>query len=191
MNNNHDPKNSQDINKWNTIYRQNMYENPWIRVSEDMVVNPSDKPGIYGTIHFKNLAIGIIPIDQEGNTYLVGQYRYPLDIYSWEIPMGGGSLANSPLESAKRELQEETGFTANKWTEIAKVHTSNSVTDEEGIVYIAEELQAGETNFDETEDLQIKKVSLAEAVEMVMNNEITDSISMVGLLKVARLRNLK
>ncbi|OJJ21867.1 DNA mismatch repair protein MutT [marine bacterium AO1-C] len=168
-----------------------MYENPWIRVSEDMVVNPSNKPGIYGTIHFKNLAIGIIPIDEEGNTYLVGQYRYPLDIYSWEIPMGGGNHANDPLESAKRELQEETGFTANKWTEIAKVHTSNSVTDEEGIVYIAEELQAGETNFDETEDLQVKKVSLAEAVEMVMNNEITDSISMIGLLKVARLRNLK
>ncbi|HAS47003.1 MAG TPA: DNA mismatch repair protein MutT [Microscillaceae bacterium] len=168
-----------------------MYENPWIRVSEDMVVNPSNKPGIYGTIHFKNLAIGIIPIDEEGNTYLVGQYRYPLDIYSWEIPMGGGRHENDPLESAKRELQEETGFTANKWTQIATIHTSNSVTDEEGIVYIAEELQAGETDFDETEDLQIKKVSLAEAVEMVMNNEITDSISMIGLLKVARLRNLK
>ena len=191
MDKHNDPKNDQNINKWNRIYRQKMYENPWIRVSEDMIVNPSNKPGIYGVVHFKNLAIGIIPIDEDGNTYLVGQYRYPLDIYSWEIPMGGGHKDNDSLESAKRELQEETGFTANKWTEIATVHTSNSVTDEEGIVYIAEELQAGETNFDETEDLQIKKVSLAEAVEMVMNNEITDSISVIGLLKVARLRNLK
>lgn len=187
---NNNQKESQQ-NKWNKIYTKQMYDNPWIRVSEDMVVNPSNKPGIYGTIHFKNLAIGIIPIDAEGNTYLVGQYRYPLDIYSWEIPMGGGNRANDPLESAKRELQEETGFTANKWTEIATIHTSNSVTDEHGIVYIAEELEAGETNFDETEDLQIKKVTLAEAIDMVMSDEITDSISMIGLLKVARLRNIK
>lgn len=182
--------NSGQTNTWNTIYRQQMYENPWIAVAEDMVVNPSGKPGIYGTIHFKNKAIGIIPIDDEGCTYLVGQYRYPLDIYSWEIPMGGGKLSNDVLESAKRELKEETGFTANKWTEIATVHTSNSVTDEEGIVYIAEELTAGETDFDETEDLQIKKVHLSEAIEMVMNSEITDSISVIGLLKVARLRKL-
>jgi 8-oxo-dGTP pyrophosphatase MutT (NUDIX family) len=104
--------------------------------------------------------------------------------------MGGGNLENDVLESAKRELKEETGFTANKWTEIATVHTSNSVTDEEGVVYIAEELEAGKTEFDETEDLKIKKVHISEAIEMVMNNEITDSISMVGLLKVARLRKI-
>ena len=190
MNNSIENNKEEVINPWNTVFRRQMYDNPWITISEDMVVNASGKPGIYGTVHFKNIAIGIIPIDSEGYTYLVGQYRYPLDIYSWEIPMGGGKLENDVLESAKRELKEETGFTANKWTEISKVHTSNSVTDEEGIVYIAEELEAGETEFDETEDLQIKKVHISEAIEMVMNNEITDSISVIGLLKAARLRKL-
>jgi 8-oxo-dGTP pyrophosphatase MutT (NUDIX family) len=192
MNSSADNNNAKEavVNPWNTVYRQEMYDNPWISVAQDMVVNASGKPGIYGTVHFKNKAIGIIPIDSEGYTYLVGQYRYPLDIYSWEIPMGGGNLENDVLESAKRELKEETGFTANKWTEIATVHTSNSVTDEEGVVYIAEELEAGKTEFDETEDLKIKKVHISEAIEMVMNNEITDSISMVGLLKVARLRKI-
>ncbi len=177
-------------NPWQIVSSRDIYENPWISVKEDQVINPSGNPGIYGTVHFKNKAIGIIPIDDEGNTYLVGQYRYPLDEYSWEIPMGGGAIEIDILDSAQRELKEETGFLAKKWTNIARIHTSNSVTDEEGFVFLAEELIEGETEFEDTEDLRIKKVSLKEAVRMVMDQEITDSISVAGILKVARLREI-
>lgn len=177
-------------NPWKILSTKEIYENAWIKVAEDQVINPAGNPGIYGTVHFKNKAIGIIPIDENGDTYLVGQYRYPLNEYSWEIPMGGGKIDIDILESAQRELKEETGFTAEKWTMIARIHTSNSVTDEEGFVYLAENLTAGETEFEETEDLLIKKVSIAEAVRMVMDNEITDSLSVGGILKVARLLNI-
>lgn len=170
-------------NPWTTLSTCHIYQNPWISLREDQVLNPKGGQGIYGVVSFKNKAIGIIPIDGEGYTYLVGQYRYALNEYSWEIPMGGGLVENDILESAKRELQEETGFTAAKWTNICRLHTSNSVTDEEGFVFLAQELTAGETAFEETEDLQIKRVPFAEAVRMAMNNEITDAISVAGILK--------
>ncbi|WP_266204259.1 NUDIX domain-containing protein [Pontibacter kalidii] len=172
-------------NPWTTLSSEPVYQNPWIKVREDKVLTPSGSEGIYGVVSMKNKAIGIIPIDDEGYTYLIGQYRYPLHEYSWEIPMGGGLLEHDILESAKRELQEETGFTAAKWTNICRLHTSNSVTDEEGFVFLAEELTAGETAFEETEVLHIKKVPFKEAVRMALNNEITDAISVAGILKAA------
>jgi 8-oxo-dGTP pyrophosphatase MutT (NUDIX family) len=178
-----------ETNPWLTKKIKPIYSNPWINVEEHDVLNPAGNPGIYGKVHFKNKAIGIIPLDAKGNTYLVGQYRYTLEEYCWEIPMGGGPLETDLLESAKRELKEETGFSANKWTEIMRIHTSNSVTDEEGFVYLAEELTAGQTEFEETEVLYLKKLPLVEAIEMVMQGEITDAISIAGLLKVAKLRN--
>jgi 8-oxo-dGTP pyrophosphatase MutT (NUDIX family) len=177
----------QHPNPWKTLSTRPLYNNPWISVREDQVLNPKGGKGIYGVVHFKNKAIGIIPVDEEGYTWLVGQYRYALEEYCWEIPMGGGPLEIDILESAKRELKEETGFTAARWTMIARIHTSNSVTDEEGFVFLAEGLTPGETAPEETEDLVVRKVHLREAVEMVMDNRITDSISVGGLLKVARL----
>lgn len=177
-------------NPWQTLSSQDVYDNPWIHVREDKVINPSGGNGIYGVVQFKNKAIGIIPIDNEGNTYLVGQYRYALNEYSWEIPMGGGAVGVDILLSAQRELKEETGFEAQRWTNIARIHTSNSVTDEEGFVFLAEELTAGETEPEETEDLRIWKLPLREAIEMAMDNRITDGISVAGLLKVGRLLGL-
>ncbi|MDX5346452.1 MAG: NUDIX hydrolase [Hymenobacteraceae bacterium] len=174
-------------NPWQTLSTKPVYENPWIKVREDQVINPRGGKGIYGVVSFKNKAIGVIPVDQEGNTYLVGQHRYSLDEYSWEIPMGGGPVEGDVLESAKRELKEETGFTANQWECIMRIHTSNSVTDEEGFVYLALDLIPGETEFDHTEDLQIKKLPFAAAVDMVMNGEITDAISVAGILKAEKL----
>jgi 8-oxo-dGTP pyrophosphatase MutT (NUDIX family) len=175
-------------NPWKTLSTRPLYDNPWISVREDQVINPKGGKGIYGVVHFKNKAIGIIPVDEEGYTWLVGQYRYALEEYCWEIPMGGGPLAIDILESAKRELKEETGFTAARWTMIARIHTSNSVTDEEGFVFLAEDLTPGETAPEETEELTIRKVHLREAVAMVMDNRITDSISVGGILKAARLK---
>lgn len=171
-------------NPWEKLSKKIVYENDWIRVQEDIVLNPSGNEGIYGTIHFKNRAIAIVPIDSEGNTYLVGQYRYPLDIYSWELPMGGGLLADDDLGSAQRELKEETGLVAKNWKNISTIHTSNSVTDESGYIFLATNLHQKEAEPEDTEDLKVIKIPFQKAVEMVMNNEITDSISIAGILKV-------
>ncbi len=176
-----------DHNPWKCKSTRMIYENPWIKVEEDQVTRPNGSEGIYGRVHFKNKAIGIIPIDDKQNTWLVGQFRYTLNEYSWEIPMGGVPLNADTLEGAKRELKEETGLSAELWTQILKIHTSNSVTDEYGFVFIAEELSQGEMEWDETEELLIKKLPLSEAIEMVMRGEITDSLSIAGLLKVDKI----
>jgi len=173
-------------NPWQVLSTEAKYHNPWISVREDQVVNPGGGRGIYGVVSMKNKAIGIVPVDADGNTWLVGQYRYPLKEYSWEIPMGGGPVELDVLESARRELREETGLLASRWTNIARLHTSNSVTDEEGFVFLAEDLEQGEVEPEETEDLRLWKLPLAEAVEMVMNNQITDAVSVAGLLKAEK-----
>ena len=173
-------------NPWHTLSSEIKYHNPWISVREDQVQNPGGGRGVYGVVTMKNKALGIVPVDAEGNTWLVGQYRYPLNEYSWEIPMGGGLVELDILESAQRELKEETGLTAARWTRIARLHTSNSVTDEEGFVYLAEDLTQGELEPEETEDLRLWKLPLAEAIRMVMDDRITDGISVAGLLKAEK-----
>ena len=176
-------------NPWHTLDSTTAYDNNWLTVRHENVLTPAGTPGIYGVVSFKNKAIGIVPIDADGNTYLVGQYRYPLNEYSWEIPEGGCPLGTDPLESAKRELQEETGFVAATWTQIARIHTSNSATDEEGFIYIAQDLTPGPDDPEETERLQVRKLPLSEAVQMVMRSEITDAISMTGLLMASKILN--
>lgn len=178
-------------NPWVTLSSKIIYQNPWIVIREDEIINPAGNNGIYGVVSFKNKAIGIVALDNEHYTYLVGQYRYPLQEYSWEIPEGGCLIGEEqPLEAAKRELKEETGFTAQKWTLISRMHTSNSVTDEEGFLYLAEELEAGIADPEETERLLVKKVLLTDAIAMIMNDEITDSLSSIALLKTARLKKI-
>ncbi len=177
-------------NPWRTLESKQIYENDWIVLSEHQVINPNGNKGIYGKVSFKNIAIGIIPLDQNGDTWLVGQYRYTLDEYSWEIPMGGGLLSIDPLVSAKRELLEETGIIANKWTRILKIHTSNSVTDEVGFVFLAEDLLQSNPEYDDTEKIEIMKLPFKKAYEMVINNKITDSISMAGILKLGKILDL-
>lgn len=173
-------------NNWVTQQSKTVYENPWIQVEHRDVLTPAGTPGIYGVVKFKNKAIGIVPIDDEGFIYLVGQYRYPLGEYSWEIPEGGGSLGEDALDTAKRELKEETGLAADEWRYLGRIHTSNSVTDEEGFIYLAQALQQGDAEPEETEELRVRKIPLSEAVEMVMRSEITDSISICGILMAAR-----
>ncbi|GAB3278654.1 hypothetical protein GCM10027347_53160 [Larkinella harenae] len=177
-------------NPWKTLTSTIAYENNWLKIRHEDVITPSNTPGIYGVVSFKNKAVVVVPIDQEGYTYLVGQYRYPLDEYSWEVPEGGAPIGTDLLESARRELKEETGLEAAQWTMIGRIHTSNSATDEEGFLYIAEELSQGTHEPEETEQLQIRRVSLSDAVQMVMNSEITDALSVCALLKVARLKQL-
>lgn len=177
-------------NPWKKQSSKRIYDNPWITLEEDQVINPGGGLSHYGKVLFKNFAVGIIPLDQKQNTWLVGQWRYTLNEYSWEIPMGGGSMSKPILQSAKRELKEETGLSAEKWTEFLKMHTSNSVTNEVGFAFLAEGLTQGQTEFEETEDLDIRKLPFADAHRMVMNGEITDSLSMVAILKLGRMLNL-
>jgi 8-oxo-dGTP pyrophosphatase MutT (NUDIX family) len=174
-------------NPWRDIEAREVYDNPWIHLSEHKVVNPSGGHSMYGKVHFKKYALGIVALDEDMHTWLVGQWRYPLNHYSWEIPMGGGLLEVDRLLSAQRELKEETGITATHWEEVISIHLSNCVSDEVGYGYLARGLSFGETNFDETEDLDILKLPFQEAVEMVMKGEITDSLSVATLLKLDKI----
>ncbi len=173
----------EEDNPWKTLESEVKYDNNWIRLTEYQVINPSGGAGIYGEVHFKNYAIGILPLDENYNTWLVGQYRYPLKAYSWEIPEGGGPFHELPLESARRELLEETGLSAKKWQEIQRMHLSNSVSDELAIIYIARDLIQGIAMPEETEELVVKKIPFNEVYQMVLNGEITDSMTIAGVLK--------
>ncbi|AFK05254.1 NUDIX hydrolase [Emticicia oligotrophica DSM 17448] len=181
---------NENINPWKILDSEVRYENNWIQVVHQNVINPSGGKGIYGVVNFKNIAVGVVPIDKEGYTWLVGQYRFPLNEYSWEIPEGGCPDGEEVLETAKRELKEETGLIAQKWQLISKLHTSNSVCNEVAYIFLAEDLTQSESQPEDTEQLQVKKVLLKEALEMVLSDEITDSMSVAGILKVARLKGL-
>ncbi len=170
-------------NPWTTLSERSIYQNPWIRLSHREVITPGGKPGIYGVVQFQNLAIGVVPIDAENHTWLVGQYRYALDRYSWEIPEGGCPIGTDPLAAASRELAEETGITAQQWTKIANFDLSNSVTDETGMVFIARELSFGDPSPEDTEEITVKRLPFSEAVDMVLQGEITDALSIIGLLR--------
>jgi 8-oxo-dGTP pyrophosphatase MutT (NUDIX family) len=172
-------------NPWTVTSRTTAYDNPWIRVDHHEVLNPAGKPGVYGVVHFKNHAIGVVPIDEAGNIILVGQYRFPHAAYSWEIPEGGGRAGTSILESARRELREECGVTAGSWLEIVGMDLSNSVTDEKGTVFLAWELSHGTAEPDDSEQLHVARVPFREALGRVKRGEIRDSLSVAAIFKVA------
>lgn len=171
-------------NPWTILSEKEVYENPWLSLIHHDVINPGGGTGIYGKVHFKNLAIGIVPLDEEGFTWLVGQYRFPLNEFTWEIPEGGGPLGTDPLMHAKRELEEETGMVAEDWMEIQQLALSNSVTDEKGIIYLARKLRQGVAAPEETEQLTLRKIHFSELVKMVEAGTVTDSLTVVAVLKV-------
>ncbi len=171
------------INLWKRLSTKVVYENPWIKVNHDEVITPRGFAGIYGRVNFKNLAIAIVPIDADGFTWLVGQYRYTIDQYSWEVVEGGGPLNEDPLVSAQRELQEEIGGLAKKWELIHEFYTSNSVCNEKSLVYIARDLTFTEKAPDETELLKVRKIHITKAIEMAYNNEINESLAAIALMK--------
>jgi 8-oxo-dGTP pyrophosphatase MutT (NUDIX family) len=176
------------VNPWTVLAEQTVYDNPWIRVTAYDVLNPSGGKGIYGKVHFKNLAIGVIPIDEDWNTWLVGQYRFVLNAYSWEMPEGGGPLGIDPLESAQRELLEETGLVAEEWTEIQRLHLSNSVSDELSILYLARNFTQQAPAPEETEQLVVRKVPFDEVCRMVEEGKITDAMTVTAVLKIQLMR---
>ena len=172
-----------EANPWTTLGTRTVYENPWITVREDDVTRPDGAPGIYGVVQFKNRAIGVLAVEEDGSIWLVGQHRYPFNAYSWEIPEGGGPLGEPPLEAAKRELREETGLAAEHWERLGgDIHLSNSVCDEVGILYRASGLTRGESEPEGTERLSVRRVPWPEALGMVARGEITDSLSIIAIL---------
>jgi 8-oxo-dGTP pyrophosphatase MutT (NUDIX family) len=172
-------------NPWTVLTQSTVYENDWIRVEHHDVLGPLGGAGVYGTVHFKHQATGVVPIDGNGNVILVGQYRFPLRAYSWEIPEGGGSQLATALESAQRELREECGVVAANWKEILVMDLSNSVSDEGCTAFLAWELSEVPSEPDETEKLQVMRVPFWDAVDRAMRGEIRDAISVAALTRVA------
>jgi 8-oxo-dGTP pyrophosphatase MutT (NUDIX family) len=171
--------------KWIKHNESVLYENDWIELKQSDVTNPRGNLSKYTFVNFKNIAGACIPIDNAGNLYLVGQHRFPLDNYSWEIPTGGANPSKDILEECKRELKEETGIEADQWKELMTIQTSNSITNEIAKIYICIGLKFGTQELDDTEDIQVRRVSFKEALRMVMEGEIEDSITVAGILKLA------
>ena len=160
------------------------YANPWIQVEHHNVLDPAGRPGVYGVVRFKHIALGCVPLHADGTITLVGQHRYPLDQWSWEIPEGGGSKERDPLEEMQRELREETGLSASEWIPLGVLHTSNSVSDETAMLWLARDLTDGQNQLDSTEgDMQVKRIPFAEALEMALDGRLTDSITLAALVR--------
>ncbi len=172
------------INPWKILAEKPIYDNNWINVTQYDVINPGGGKGIYGKVHFKKIAVGVLPLDEDFNTYLVGQYRFTLNAYSWEICEGGGEFGEDPVEGAKRELIEETGLIAHEWTQVLTMHLSNSVSDEFAVLYVARNLEQRTARPEETEQLMVKKLPFEEAYQMVQKGIITDSMSVATIQKV-------
>lgn len=179
------PEDAVHIGPWSRRARRVAYENPWITVWHDDVVRPDGSPGIYGVVHFAGLAVGVVALDDDDRVILVGQHRYTLDAYSWEIPEGGVAPGEDPLEGARRELREEAGVVAASWREILRFHLSNSVTDEAGVLYLATGLERVPADPEPTEELAIRRVPFDEALAMAQDGRITDAMTIMALARLA------
>jgi 8-oxo-dGTP pyrophosphatase MutT (NUDIX family) len=166
---------------WTRRSRRVAYENAWITIWHDEVIRPDGEAGIYGVVHFANLAVGVLALDESGRVLLVGQHRYALDQYSWEIPEGGVPATESALDGARRELREETGIEAGDWVEMSRSHLSNSVSDEEAVIFLATGLTHGEASPDGTESLAIHWLPFAEVLAMTLDGRITDALTMLAV----------
>lgn len=175
---------------WARHSRRVGYENAWITVWHDEVTRPDGAPGVYGVVHFANLAAGVLVLDASDQVLLVGQHRYALDAYSWEIPEGGVPAGEGALDGARRELLEETGVEATEWRELARVHLSNSVSDELAVLFVATGLSHGDATPDGTEQLAIRWLPFAEVLAMTLDGRITDVMTVVAVERMALLRAL-
>ncbi len=173
---------------WQRRSRRVAYENAWITVWHDEVTRPDGHAGVYGVVHFANLAAGVLVLDGDDRVLLVGQHRYPLDEYSWEIPEGGVPPGETALEGARRELVEETGVEATDWRELARVQLSNSVSDELAVLFVATALTHGIATPDGTEELQVRWLPFDDVLAMTLDGRIADVMTVVAVERLALLR---
>lgn len=172
-------------NPWTTHSTEIGYENQWIRVEHSEVTTPGGSPGIYGVVRFKNKAVGVLPIDDDDHTWLVGQYRYALDLYSWEMPAGGSPDGEDAIETAHRELLEETGLQAESLTPLlSEVQLTNSVTDEVAWCWVATGLTQHAAEPEDTEDLKVRRLPVDDAIRMVLDGEIKDAFTVMAFLRL-------
>lgn len=174
------------VGPWTRLTRQLAYANPYIRVHHDTVLTPAGTQGLYGVVEFRGRAVGVVPLFDDGSVLLVSQYRYTLGQVSLELPEGGAKPGEDMAETAARELEEETGYCARHIEHLLDLHTSNSVTTESGALYVATGLYEGVQQLEPTEDISVHRLALQEAVEMIFRGEITDSLTVMGLLACER-----
>ena len=185
MPNNPDDSFDETRDPW-TRYEQRMeFENPWFSVHTQDCLTPGGTPATYGWVHFKNRAVGVIPLHDDGTITLVGQYRYPLERYSWELPEGGCPEGREMITAAAMELSEETGLSADSLTPFLDFHTSNSVTDEWGQLFLARGLTQGQAHPEDSEELRIRRVTLNTLLGEIESGQITDSLTVMGAYKLA------
>ena len=170
---------------WTRNARRVAYQNPWLTLWHDDVTRPDGAPGIYGVVHFANLAAGVLVLDDDDRVLLVGQHRYTLDAYSWELPEGGVPDGETALDGARRELREETGVEAAEWQELARVHLSNSVTDELAILFLATGLTHGAATPEGTEDLEVRWLPFEDVLAMTLDGSISDAMTVLAVERVA------
>jgi 8-oxo-dGTP pyrophosphatase MutT (NUDIX family) len=175
----------QSVGPWRRRSRSTAYANPGIEVFHDEVERPDGSNGIYGVVHFRTQAVGVVAVGDDGRLLLVGQHRYPLDEYSWEIPEGGVEDGEALLDGAKRELREETGYEAGAWRRLCRMTVSNSVTDERGAIFLATGLRPGPAAPEPTEDLAIRWATLDEVLAEMNAGEIHDVITLAGVSRYA------
>ena len=176
---------------WRRRTRRVAYENPWITLDHDEVDRPDGSPGIYGVVQFANHAAGAVVLDDDDRIVLVGQHRYTLDAWSWEIPEGGVPAGETPLEGIQRELREETGVEATDWREIGRLHLSNSITDEAATLFAARAIRLGPAEPDPSEQLGTRWVPFEEALAMTLDGRITDAMSVAAIQRIALERALR
>jgi ADP-ribose pyrophosphatase len=170
---------------WKQKSTRQIYQNPWISLREDIVELPNGRTTIYGVVTCSE-CVGVLPFLDPNTVLMIKQYRYVAKRVTWEMPTGGMHRGESREAAAQRELSEEIGYRAEKLTWLSTFHTSKSVVDETAHLFLGEVLVKVELSPDETEFIEVRAFPFEEVLQMVLRSEITDSMTIIGVLQAVR-----